>query len=423
MMKDRNIVLGITGGIAAYKAAELTRQLIKKGANVKVIMTRHATEFITPMTMQTLSCSPVYMDMFTPAKDSAIAHIALADYADLLVIVPATANVIGKVASGIADDLLTTTVMATKAPVLICPAMNVNMFENPIVQEKINELAAHGFHVLNPAAGELACGTQGKGRLPEVPDIIEEIESLFTEKDLVGESVLVTAGPTREPFDPVRFITNYSSGKMGYAIATVARRRGASVTLVSGPTQLSVPSGVRFLSVTTAREMRDTVIANLPEATVVIKSAAVADYRPAVRESQKIKKKDDDLTLKLERNPDIIQEIGQKKEDRILVGFAMESERLVENAISKMVTKNMDFIVANDLTKKGAGFQGDTNIISILDRDGEMKELPLMDKVEAAAIILDKVRAIRDSRRKNPEKGQDTFPFSWKTVGGGNKLQ
>ncbi|OPY84243.1 MAG: Coenzyme A biosynthesis bifunctional protein CoaBC [Syntrophus sp. PtaU1.Bin208] len=423
MLKDRKIVLGITGGIAAYKAAEMTRQLVKEGAKVKVIMTRSAAEFITPLAMQTLSGSPVFMDMFAAVKDFEIAHIALADYADLLVIVPATANVIGKIASGIADDLLTTTVMATKAPILVCPAMNVKMFENAILQENIKKLAEHGFHVLDPAAGELACGTSGKGRLPEAPEILEEIESLLTEKDLSEEHFLVTAGPTREPFDPVRYITNYSSGKMGYAIATMARRRGATVTLVSGPTQLPVPSGVRFLSVSSAREMRDAVMASLPEATAVIKAAAVADYRPAVRQEQKMKKKDEDLTLKLERNPDIIQEIGKKKENRILVGFAMESEHLVEHAIGKMVAKNMDFIVANDVTKQGAGFQGDTNIITILDREGEMEELPLMDKMEAAGIILDKVRELRDSRRNHPEQEQDPFLSAWKTVGGKSKLQ
>ncbi|SEM31825.1 Phosphopantothenate-cysteine ligase /Phosphopantothenoylcysteine decarboxylase [Syntrophus gentianae] len=423
MLKDRKIVLGITGGIAAYKAAELTRQLVKEGAKVKVIMTRHAAEFITPLTMQTLSGSPVFLDMFATIKDFEIAHIALADYADLLVIVPATANVIGKIASGIADDLLTTTVMATRAPILICPAMNVKMFENAIAQENIQKLAEHGFHVLEPAAGELACGTSGKGRLPEVPEIQEEIETLLTEKDLAEEHLLVTAGPTREPFDPVRFITNYSSGKMGYAIATMARRRGATVTLISGPTQLPVPSGVRFLSVSSAREMRDAVMTTLPEATVVIKAAAVADYRPAVRQEQKMKKKDEDLTLKLERNPDIIQEIGKQKENRILVGFAMESEHLVEHAIGKMVAKNMDFIVANDVTKQGAGFQGDTNIITILDREGEMEELPLMDKMAAAGIILDKVREIRDTRRNHPGQEQDPFSSAWKTVGEKNKLQ
>jgi len=423
MLKDKNIVFGITGSIAAYKTEDLTRQLVKEGAEVKLIMTRHATEFITPMTMQTLSCSPVFLDMFETVKDFEIAHITLADYADLLVVVPATANVIGKIASGIADDLLTTTVMATRAPILICPAMNVNMYENDIVQDKIHYLAERGFHILDPAAGELACGTSGKGRLPEVPDILEEIQSLMTEKDLVDEHILVTAGPTREPFDPVRFITNYSSGKMGYAIATMARRRGARVTLISGPTQLPVPSGIRFQSVSSALEMRDAVMASLLEATVVIKAAAVADYRPAVRQEQKIKKKDEDFTLKLERNPDIIQEIGEKKGDRILVGFAMESERLVENAIGKMVAKNMDFIVANDVTKQGAGFQGDTNIISILDRQGDMQELPLMDKMEAAGFILDKVKTIRESRRYNPEQGKDLFSSSWNNFSGKKNLQ
>ncbi|OPY15303.1 MAG: Coenzyme A biosynthesis bifunctional protein CoaBC [Syntrophus sp. PtaU1.Bin005] len=423
MLKNRKIILGITGGIAAYKAAELTRQLVKGGAEVKVVMTRHAREFITPLTMQTLSGGPVFLDMFDTIKDYEIAHIALADYADLLVIVPATANVIGKIASGIADDLLTTTVMATRSPVLICPAMNVNMYENAIVQEQVRKLAGYGYHVLEPAAGELACGTSGKGRLPEIPKILEEIESLLTVKDMVDEHVLVTAGPTREPFDPVRFITNYSSGKMGYAVATMARRRGATVTLVSGPVQLPIPAGVFHVSVSSAREMRDAVMAALPEATVVIKAAAVADYRPAVRQDQKIKKKNEDLTVKLERNPDIIHEIGAKKEDRILVGFAMESEHLVEHAIGKMVAKNMDFIVANDVTKEGAGFQGDTNIITILDRDGEMQELPLMDKMEAAGVILDKVREIRERRRSQPEQKTESLLSLWKTAGGKNRLQ
>jgi phosphopantothenoylcysteine decarboxylase/phosphopantothenate--cysteine ligase len=423
MLKDKKIVLGITGGIAAYKAAELTRQLVKEGADVKVIMTHHATEFITPLTFQTLSGSPVFTDMFLPVKDFEIAHIALSDFADLLVIVPATANIIGKIASGIADDLLTTTVMATNTPILICPAMNVNMFENAIVQEKLNKLADHGFYIMDPAAGELACGTVGKGRLPEISDLMDKIEYILTEKDLSDEHFLVTAGPTREPFDPVRFITNYSSGKMGYAIAKMAYRRGAKVTLVSGPTQLPIPNGVSFISVSSAREMREAVMANLPETTVVIKAAAVADYRPSVCEPQKIKKKNEDLTIKLEKNPDIIEEIGKEKGDRILVGFAMESEHLVENAIGKMVKKNMDFIVANDVTKKGAGFQGDTNIISILDRDGEMDELPLMEKTKAASLILDKVKAIRASRRNKQEKMSDPFPFSWKTPSKSNKLQ
>ncbi|OPY12708.1 MAG: Coenzyme A biosynthesis bifunctional protein CoaBC [Syntrophus sp. PtaB.Bin001] len=423
MLKGKKIVLGITGGIAAYKAAELTRQLVKEGVDVKVIMTRHATEFITPMTLQTLSGSPVFTDMFTPIKDFEIAHISLSDFSDIIVIVPATANIIGKIASGIADDILTTTIMATKSPVLICPAMNVNMFENAIVRENINKLADHGFYILEPGSGELACGTIGKGRLPELAVIMEKIKYILTEKDLLSEHVLVTAGPTREPFDPVRFITNYSSGKMGYAIATAAYRRGARVTLISGPTHLQIPHGVNFISISSAREMRDAVMANLSEATVVIKAAAVADYRPSICETQKIKKKNEDLEIKLEKNPDIIEEIGQKKEERILVGFAMESEHLVENAIAKMVKKNMDFIVANDVTKQGAGFQGDTNIISILDRDGEMNELPLMDKTQVASIILDKVKLIRENRRKNPTSLTGTFPFAWKTVGDGDKVK
>jgi phosphopantothenoylcysteine decarboxylase/phosphopantothenate--cysteine ligase len=400
MMKGKKILLAVTGGIAAYKSAELIRLFIKNDAQVKVLMTKNAQEFITPLTLQTLSSHPVYRETFSLIKDFDIAHIALALEADILVIAPATANIIGKIATGLADDLLTTVVMATKAPVLICPSMNTNMYENVIVRENIQKLTSRGYHMMEADSGELACKSEGVGRLPELSDIVEEVKSILTEKDLVGETVLVTAGPTREPLDPVRFITNYSSGKMGYALASRARRRGASVILISGPTVLSVPRGVTYVPVSTAVEMRHAVMKNLKQSTIVIKSAAVADYRPSVCADAKIKKKDGPWTLYLERNPDIIAEIGKKKKERILIGFAMESEDLIKNAKAKMLAKNMDLIVANDVKQKDAGFQSDTNIVKILDRDGGIEELPVMDKMDVADRILDRVKMIITRRRK-----------------------
>lgn len=400
MMKGKKILLAVTGGIAAYKSAELIRLFIKDDAQVKVLMTKNAQEFITPLTLQTLSSHPVYRETFSLIKDFDIAHIALAQEADILVIAPATANIIGKIAAGLADDLLTTVVMATKAPVLICPSMNTNMYENVIVRENIQKLTSRGYHMMEADSGELACKSEGVGRLPELSDIIEEVKSILTEKDLVGETVLVTAGPTREPLDPVRFITNYSSGKMGYALASRARRRGASVILISGPTVLSVPRGVTYVPISTAVEMRHAVMKNLKQSTIVIKSAAVADYRPSVCADAKIKKKDGPWTLYLERNPDIIAEIGKKKKERILIGFAMESEDLIKNAKAKMLAKNMDLIVANDVKQKDAGFQSDTNIVKILDRDGGIEELPVMDKMDVADRILDRAKMIIARRGK-----------------------
>ena len=400
MMKGKKILLAVTGGIAAYKSAELIRLFIKNDAQVKVLMTKNAQEFITPLTLQTLSSHPVYRETFSLIKDFDIAHIALAQEADILVIAPATANIIGKIAAGLADDLLTTVVMATKAPVLICPSMNTNMYENVIVRENIQKLTSRGYHMMEADSGELACKSEGVGRLPELSDIVEEVKSILTEKDLVGETVLVTAGPTREPLDAVRFITNYSSGKMGYALASRARRRGASVILISGPTVLSVPRGVTYVPVSTAVEMRHAVMKNLKQSTIIIKSAAVADYRPSVCADAKIKKKDGPWTLYLERNPDIIAEIGKKKKERILIGFAMESEDLIKNAKAKMLAKNMDLIVANDVKQKDAGFQSDTNIVKILDRDGGIEELPVMDKMDVADRILDRAKMIITRRRK-----------------------
>jgi phosphopantothenoylcysteine decarboxylase/phosphopantothenate--cysteine ligase len=398
MLKDRKVVLGVTGGIAAYKVAELVRELVRRGAKVRVVMTDHACRFVTPLTFETLSGNPVATDLFWVPGEFEIGHIALAEFAELVVIAPATANIIGKMAAGLADDLLSTVLLATEAPVLICPAMNAKMYANKIVQENISGLVSRGHAVLDPGYGELACRAEGRGRLAEPLEIAEEIESILTVKDLLGERILVTAGPTQEPFDPVRFISNYSSGKMGYALAMTARRRGATVTLVSGPTALTVPQGVEFVPVTTAVEMRDAVLDRLEETTVVIKAAAVADYRPAVCEPEKIKKREGHLTIRLERNPDIISEIAHRKGDRILVGFAMESEHLIENARSKLIEKGMDFIVANDVTEPGAGFRGDTNVVRILDREGGVEAFPLMDKRDVAGVILDRVKKIRDNR-------------------------
>jgi len=404
MLEKKKILLGITGGIAAYKAAELTRELVGRGASVKIVMTKNATEFITPLTLQTLSGNPVYLDTFSLTGDWRIGHISLIDEADLMVIAPATANAIGKIASGIADDLLTTTIMAATLPVLLCPSMNTNMYLNAIVQENMEKLRKSGYRLMAPARGELACGTEGAGRLPSPPDIADEIESMLTEKDLAGETVLVTAGPTREPLDPVRYITNYSSGKMGYALARAAERRGAEVILVSGPTSLPVPRGVRCLSVSSALEMRDRVLEHLDRSTVIIKAAAVADYRPARKASSKIKKSAEGLIIDLERNPDIIAEVGMKKGNRVLVGFAMETEDLVANARKKLVEKNMDLIVANDLGRPGSGFQYDTNIVKIIDGEGGTEELPLMGKVDVAHRILDRVK---EMARKKREKSTD----------------
>ncbi len=392
MKEGAKVILGVTGGIAAYKSALLTRELIKHGAAVRVIMTDSAREFITPLTLQTLSGSPVGTGMFSPWKEAEMAHISLADFADIVVIAPATANIIGKIAGGIADDLLTTTVLATQAPVLLCPAMNAGMLAKAAVRENMEKLAARGYFLLEPVFGELACKTEGAGRLPAIEEIVEEMETILTAKDLSGERILVTAGPTREPLDPVRFITNYSSGKMGYALALMAKRRGADVTLISGPTALFPPRGVRVVGVSSAREMRDAVMEYWGPATVIIKAAAVADYRPAVCENSKIKKKGDRLLLQLEKNPDIIAELGKIKGDRLVIGFAMESENLLENARDKLKRKNMDYIVANLLTSEGAGFECDTNIVTIIGQDGSIVELPLMEKMKVADKILDKVR-------------------------------
>jgi phosphopantothenoylcysteine decarboxylase/phosphopantothenate--cysteine ligase len=395
MLKQRKILLCVTGGIAVYKAVVLLRELVRRGADVKVVMTENACRFVTPLTFETLSGGPVFTDLFRVTKEGKIPHIALADFPELIVVAPATANIIGKIAGGIADDLLSTIVTASKAPVLICPAMNENMYENKITQKNLNEIVSLGYLVLAPGYGPLACRTEGQGRLPEPIDIAEEIEYILAEKDLAEERIVVTAGPTQEPLDPVRFISNYSSGKMGYAISLAARRRGAAVTLISGPTALVPPPGVEFVPVKTALQMRDAVLAHFRRSTVVIKAAAVADYRPTVCKPAKIKKKAGVMNISLTRNPDIISEIAGRKGRRIIVGFSMESDHVLEHAREKLSAKGMDFIVANDVTAPGAGFQGDTNIVRILDKGGALNEYPLMSKLEVAGVILDRVKMMR----------------------------
>jgi phosphopantothenoylcysteine decarboxylase/phosphopantothenate--cysteine ligase len=392
MLIGKEIVLGVTGGIAAYKAAEFVRLLVKKEAKVHVVLTRNAQEFVTPLTFQTLSGNPVVTDLFALLEDEKIGHIALADLAELIAILPATANIIGKIANGIADDFLSTMVMASKAPVLFVPSMNVNMWENKALQKNVQTLIERGYYFVEPGEGELACHWYGKGRLAELDEVVERIEDLLSPKDLKGEKILITGGPTQEPIDPVRFITNRSSGKMGFALAKVARRRGAEVILVTGPTSLPIPRrDIEVVPVRTAEEMRKAVLAYGEGCTVVIKAAAVSDYRPKVISQKKLKKVDPYTSLELERTGDILEEIGKKKGDRILIGFAAETEDLIANAQKKLTEKNLDFIVVNDVTKPGSGFGLDTNQVKILYPSGEMKNLPLMSKEEVSQFILDEV--------------------------------
>ena len=402
MLKGKEIVLGVTGGIAAYKAAEFVRLLAKAEANVHVVMTRSAQEFVTPLTFQTLSGNPVVTNLFALLEDGKIGHIALADLAELIVILPATANIIGKIANGIADDFLSTMVMASKAPVLFVPSMNVNMWENRALQRNVQTLLERGYYFVEPGEGELACHWYGKGRLAELDEVVERIEDLLSPKDLKGERILITGGPTQEPIDPVRFITNRSSGKMGYALAKVAKRRGAEVVLVTGPTSLPIPRrDIDVVSVRTADEMREAVLAHMEGCTVVIKAAAVSDYRPKVISLKKLKKADPYTSLELERTRDILGEIGRKKGDRILIGFAAETENLIGNASKKLMEKNLDFIVVNDVTKPGAGFGLDTNQVKILYPSGEVKDLPLMSKEEVSEFILDDVVKLLKQKRIN----------------------
>ena len=396
--KRQNIVLGVSGGIACYKAVELVRLLVQSGLSVQVVMTRGAMEFVTPLTFQTLSGNPVATHPFDLTQESEIGHINLADSADLFAVAPATANIIAKIANGIADDLLTTVVMATRAPVLVAPAMNVHMFENPFLQENLRKLRRAGYHVLEPAEGFLACGYEGKGRLPDPQTIAEEIQRLLKKKDLVGERLLITAGPNREPLDPVRYLSNRSSGKMGYALVRAALRRGAEVVLVTGPTALECPAGARVIHVATAAQMHDAVLNEFAACTAVIMAAAVADYRPVRDSDKKIKRGQGPIEIRLEPNPDIVKELGQMKDGKFIVGFAAETEDLVANAARKLREKNLDMIVANDVAAAGSGFDGDTNIATILDRKGPPRSLPLMTKNDLAECILDHFLALKYKR-------------------------
>lgn len=396
MLKDKTVVIGVSGGIAVYKTLDVISRLRKLGVNVNVIMTKSATEFVTPLSFQSLSQNYVVCDMFEDPKTWDVEHVSLAKRADVFLIAPATANVIGKIANGIADDMLTTTVMATKAKVLIAPAMNTNMYENPILQRNINTLKELGYNFVEPESGRLACGDTGKGKLASSEIIVDEVVKLLSkEQDLKGKSIIVTAGPTVESIDPMRYITNRSTGKMGYSIAKEAIERGADVTLITGPTNLTPPQNLKKLvKIESAKDMYEAVLENLDENDVVIKSAAVADYKPKNYSNKKIKKSDDDLIIELDRNKDIAQEIGKIKNNKILVGFAAETNDLIQNASLKIKKKNLDFIVANDLTKEGAGFGVDTNIVKIIDKEGNITEYPKMKKEEVANIILDKIKEL-----------------------------
>lgn len=388
----KTVVLGVTGGIAAYKACDLVSRLHKKGINIRIIMTEHACEFVQPLTFEVLSGNRVVTDMFNRDFPWEVEHISLAKAADVFAVVPATANILGKYAHGIADDMLSTTLLATRAPVLFAPAMNTNMYEHPAVQENIATLKQRGCLFVEPASGHLACGDTGKGKLADVETIEQAILDALTEKDMEGMHVTVTAGPTREAMDPVRFLSNHSTGKMGYAIARSAKMRGAQVTLITGPVSLAPLDGVRMVPITSACEMREAVMEALPQSDLVIKAAAVGDYRPAQFQDDKIKKHDDDMSVSLVRNPDILAEIGEnRRDDQVICGFSMETRDLLENSTKKLKKKNCDVIVANNLKVKGAGFAGDTNVVTLLYRDGTVEPLELMEKDSVADILLERL--------------------------------
>lgn len=392
----KHVIVGISGGIAAYKALDVVSSLKKQGLTIHVIMTQNACQFVTPLSFQTISQNYVISDMWTEPKTWEVEHIELSKKADAFLIVPATANVIGKIAAGIADDMLTTTLMATKCPVIVVPSMNTNMYENPIFQQNMKKLKDFGYYFMEPADGRLACGDYGKGKLPQYEDIVEytlEVLNRNTKKDFEGKRVLVTAGPTIEAIDPVRFISNHSSGKMGYALAEEAYKRGAEVLLISGPVVgLPCPEGIRKIDIISTQDMLGAVQSNYEWADVVIKAAAPADYRPVNVSNSKIKKTEDLLELKLTRNPDILKELGKNKGKKILVGFAAETQDLIEYAKDKISKKNLDFIVANDITETGAGFKSDTNIVKIIDAHGNITQYDIKSKSEVANIILDKVK-------------------------------
>ena len=402
MLKGKNIVLGVTGGIAVYKAVDLVSRLRKQGCQVRVVMTEHAQQFVTPLTFKEISGNQVAVSMWSSNQEFNVEHIALANWADAFVVAPATANIIAKMAYGLADDLLSTTLLAAQAPIVVCPAMNTGMYENAATQENLAKLQGRGVTVMPPAVGKLACGTSGAGRLPEPQEIVEFLSAFFAKRegDLCGLKVLVTAAGTREPIDPVRFVGNRSSGKMGYAVAQMAAERGAEVLLVSGPSALAIPANVKAIKVETTNEMLEACLEAYEAADIVIKAAAVADYRPRDVADQKIKKKTDDaLTVVMDKNPDILKTLGAQKTHQVLVGFAAETQNLLENARDKVVKKNLDMIVANDVTAAGAGFNADTNIVKFLFANGEVRSLEQMPKVDVANCILDEALKIRQQRK------------------------
>jgi phosphopantothenoylcysteine decarboxylase/phosphopantothenate--cysteine ligase len=408
-LKTKTVVVGVTGGIAAYKACEVVSSLNKLGAQVYVIMTQAATKLVQPLTFQTLSGHPVFVDMWEPPKLWNVEHIALAERADLVLVVPATANIVGKIAGGICDDLLSTVVAATTAPVLLCPAMNLNMYANPIYQANERALASLGYHILPPEHGRLASGAVGKGRLPAPPVIVDAALAILGRvRDLQGVPVMVTAGPTREYFDPVRFISNPSTGKMGFAVAEEAARRGADVTLITGPVSLADPAGVRVIRVTTAQEMLDGVLANFSGYGAFIGAAAVSDYRPVTVAQHKIKKGPDMIAAELRRTPDILATVAERKGRAVLVGFAAESDDIMGYAAAKLTAKQLDLVVANDITQPGAGFAVDTNQATLIWPDGRTEHRELESKRSLAAHLMDVLLPLLGERR--PDGASDSDP-------------
>jgi phosphopantothenoylcysteine decarboxylase/phosphopantothenate--cysteine ligase len=390
-IKNKNIVIGVCGGIAAYKSIELLRLLQKQGANVRVIMTHNAEAFVGPLTFEALSGRSVCTSLFEKGEDVSIKHIQWANEANAVIIAPATANIIGKLANGLADDALSTFMLAVKSPVILCPSMNTNMYENRAVQRNLDVLEADGYHIVEPGEGELACGTSGAGRLPEPAYIVDRLLNRLAPKDLKGKRVLVTAGPTRENIDPVRFISNPSSGRMGYAVARAAEFRGAKVVLIAGPTNLPDPVNIDVVKVQTAGDMALAVFDHMDDSDIIIKVAAVSDYRPKERAERKIKKQKDEIVLPLQKTQDILKEVGMRKKDRVLVGFAAETEDLEKNAGKKLFEKNLDIIVGNLVNQPRSGFGTDTNKVILFYKDGTKEDLPEMEKDAVAHILLDRI--------------------------------
>ncbi len=403
-IKNKKVILAVCGGIAAYKSIEILRLLRKAGAEVRVILTQNAQRFVGALTFEALSGQPVFKDLFQERNEASFRHIDWAREADGVIVAPATANMIGKLANGIADDPLSTFMLAVSSPVLICPSMNSHMYASRAVQRNLDTLRSDGYVVMEPVSGQLACGTSGPGRLPEPEEIFDRFLCCLSPKDLAGKKILVTAGPTIEPIDPVRFISNPSSGKMGFAVARAAEHRGAEVTLISGPTHLADPMNVTMIRVRTAKEMADSVFQHMENAEVIIKSAAVSDYGPKENKAHKIKKGQDELVLRLKQNKDILKALGRKKKHQILVGFAAETRDLKRNATQKLAEKNLDIIVGNLVGPSDSGFESETNTVTLFFRDGTVESLPTMDKLEVAHILLDRILTRSLSAESAPKR-------------------